>query len=254
MLVIVRKDHAGREKSSEVLGFETNISSTSVLRILHKHNLSNVKPTRKPGLNEAQKAARLRFTLDHRHWKLEDWMRVIWTDETSVILGQRRGAIRLWRDPHEVYGKTTIRNRFKGFSEFIWWSCFTYHDKGPWHIWRKEIAQERKVADKDLEELNAALEPLMRARWEISIGVRRLDLRGQSKGKKPQWRWNKTNRKLVRDSTGGIDWYRYGKLIVHLKIIPFLRQCELSRAAQGLFNSMIVQENNAAPYAHTNTR
>ena len=136
----------------------------------------------------------------------------------------------------------------------MWWSCFTYHEKGPWHIWRKETAQERKIADKDLEELNVALEPLMRAEWELSTGVQRMKLRGQSKGKKPQWRWNKKNGKLVRDSKGGIDWYRYGKLIVHLKIIPFLRSCELSRAARGVLEPMIVQEDNAAPHAHYATR
>ena len=72
LLAIVRQDRAGREKSSEVLGFEVDISSSSALRILHKHNLSSVKPTRKPGLNEDQKAARLQFALDHKDWTLED--------------------------------------------------------------------------------------------------------------------------------------------------------------------------------------
>lgn len=47
----VRADRSGREKSSEVLAYERGISYASALRILHKHGLSNVKPTRKPGLN-----------------------------------------------------------------------------------------------------------------------------------------------------------------------------------------------------------
>ncbi|KAF7501992.1 hypothetical protein GJ744_001743, partial [Endocarpon pusillum] len=42
---------------------------------------------------------------------LEDWKNVIWSDETSVILGQRRGGIRLWRDPEEAYKKTQKRVR-----------------------------------------------------------------------------------------------------------------------------------------------
>ena len=89
----VRADRAGREKSSEVLAFEQGISSSSVLRILRKHGLSSVKPTRKPGLNSQQRQARLQFCLKHKDWTLEDWKRVIWSDETSVILGQRRGMI-----------------------------------------------------------------------------------------------------------------------------------------------------------------
>ena len=137
----------------------------------------------------------------------------------------------------------------------MWWSCFTYDDKGPWHVWKKETAQERKIADQDLKELNKALEPSMRQQWEVVSGFSRsMKLRGQPMGKKPQWRWNKKNGKLIRDNQGGIDWYRYGKHIVLKKIIPFLRQCEFSRAAQGLLQPMIVQEDNAAPHAHHNTR
>jgi transposase len=47
----VRVDRSGREKSSEVLAYECGISYSSALRILHKYGLTNVKPTRKPGLN-----------------------------------------------------------------------------------------------------------------------------------------------------------------------------------------------------------
>jgi transposase len=103
-----KADRAGREKSSEVLADECGISYSSALRILHKYGLSNVKPTRKPGLNAHQRAARLAFCLGHEHWTLEDWKRVIWSDETSVILGQRRGAVRLWRASGEAYEKTCI--------------------------------------------------------------------------------------------------------------------------------------------------
>jgi transposase len=59
VLESVRANRAGREKSSEVLAYEQGISASSVLRLLYKHGLSNVKPTRKPGLNAQQRQARL---------------------------------------------------------------------------------------------------------------------------------------------------------------------------------------------------
>lgn len=65
LLESIKLDRSDREKSSEVLAYECQISRSSALRILHKHGLSNVKPTRKPGLNAAQKAARLAFYLHH---------------------------------------------------------------------------------------------------------------------------------------------------------------------------------------------
>jgi Transposase len=108
LLNSVRANRAGREKSSEVLAYECGISSVSALRILHKYGLNSVKPTQKPGLNPIQQKARLQFCLEHQYWTLKDWKRVIWSDETSIILGQRRGTIRLWRDSREVYNYTTI--------------------------------------------------------------------------------------------------------------------------------------------------
>ena len=53
LLESVKLDRSGREKSSEVLAYECGISRSSALRILHKYGLSNVKPTRKSGLNAA---------------------------------------------------------------------------------------------------------------------------------------------------------------------------------------------------------
>jgi Transposase len=91
----VKLDRAGREKSSEVLAYNHTIGCLSALRILYSHGLSKVKPTRKPGLNAVQRASRLGFCLDHKDWTIEDWKRVIWSDETSVILDHRRGAVRL---------------------------------------------------------------------------------------------------------------------------------------------------------------
>ena len=63
-------------------------------------------------------------------------------------------------------------------------------------------------------------------------------------GKKPVWKWNKKNGKLVRDSSGGIDWYRYGKLILQEKLLPFAKECKIERL------NTIVQEDNASSHAH----
>ena len=77
LLKEVRADRAGREKSSEVLAYNQNISVSSALQILKKHGLTCVKPTRKPGLNLQQKKARLKFCLKHKDWTVKDWKRVI---------------------------------------------------------------------------------------------------------------------------------------------------------------------------------
>jgi transposase len=62
----VRIDRSDRKKLSEVLAYEYKISRSSALRILHKYKLTNVKLTRKPGLDRIQKAARLTFALKYK--------------------------------------------------------------------------------------------------------------------------------------------------------------------------------------------
>jgi hypothetical protein len=92
----------------------------------------------------------------------------------------------------------------------MFWGCFSWDKKGPCHIWTKETAHERKEADKELIQLNEALESAFKMEWEISTAMRRMDLQRRPPGKKPQWRFIKKNGKLVREGkAGGIDWYRY---------------------------------------------
>lgn len=91
----IESSYAGRAKTADVLAYEAGISVSSVLRILHDAGLKVVKPTTKPGLSSEQRATRLKFCKEHEHWTLDDWKKVIFTDETSVILGVRRGGIRL---------------------------------------------------------------------------------------------------------------------------------------------------------------
>jgi transposase len=241
----IEKDRAGREKSAEYLAFESGISYSSTLRILHSNDLHSVKPTRKPGLNTQQRAARLAFALEHQDWTLEDWKRVIWSDETSVILGQRRGGVRLWRRPQEAYESTVIRHRWKGFSEFMFWGCFSWDKKGPCHIWEPELAQERKEAEKEVEQLNKEGEEQCRKEWKLATAMRRLNLRQRPGGPTPRWKFTQTTGRLVRtNKSGGIDWYRYWKLILTPKLIPFALECSVERP------DTLVQEDNAPAHAH----
>ncbi len=188
--------------------------------------------------------ARLRWCLLYKDWTLENWKNVIFTDETSVVLGHRRGGYRVWRKADEAYNKSVIRPRWKGYSEFMFWGCFSYDKKGPCHIYTPETKKEREAAQKQIDTLNEELEPIQRASWELNTGVARLGLRNKP-GKKPTWRWNKTNGKLVRDGKGGIDWWQYQSKVMIPKLIPFAKECAKARDDGGK-----VQEDGAPSHAH----
>jgi hypothetical protein len=71
IMALVRKDRNGREKSGEVLGFETGISPSSALRALKKGKMRKCKPLWKPGLDEKTKLKRYQWCKDHEHWHKE---------------------------------------------------------------------------------------------------------------------------------------------------------------------------------------
>lgn len=245
----ITKNSTSRQMSTQaiankVLETSVHISAKTVWNILHLLGYSACKPTYKPGLTHEAKAARLRWCIEHKDWTLEDWKNVIWSDETSVTMGGQRGRIRVWRMTSEAYDKHCIRRRWKGFKEFMFWGCFSYDRKGPCHIWEDETPKEKREAEKWLEEKNAALEPICKEEWEIENSMRRLRITRNIPGRKPTWQWNKKNGKLVRDSKGGIDWYRYYKCVLSPKLLPFAKECAKDRP------NTIVQEDNASPHAH----
>jgi hypothetical protein len=146
---------------------------------------------------------------------------VNWSDETSVVL-TRRGQQRCWRDKDEAFDKTVVRWRWKGYSEFMFWGAFSYHSKGPCHIWEPETPQDKAEALKVIEELNADIEPECGAAWEESEAELR-ELREEeiaqaiAEGKKkprrrPRYQWKFTESKgkvegLRSDGRGALLLY-----------------------------------------------
>jgi len=126
----------------------------------------------------------------------------------------------------------------------MFWGSFTYDMKGPCHIWDDETEAEKKASQAELDALNRDNEAKCRQEWEVTTGMRRLALKNLP-GKRPQWKFTKKTGKLVRESKkGGIDWYRYGKVIVEGKIIPF------AKTVKQRYGDAYVQEDKAPSHAH----
>jgi len=91
-----------------------------------KKKFRKTKLTRKPGPTKSMKKARYIFAKQHEHWTLEGWKSVIWT-ETSIVLGQRWGMAA----PNVRCVKSCLRERWKEYSDFMFWCSFIYDFKGP---------------------------------------------------------------------------------------------------------------------------
>ena len=185
-----------------MLAAEQEICSTIILKILKKNNFRPCKIIKKPSLTKAIMEARYQFALRYQHWIIENWKNVIWSDETSVILNSRRGRVRVWRQPHEVFVKTAVRRRFVEVMKFMFWEYFFYDKKGSCYIWKIETVKKKKVYAEDLEAINKALEPECRLTWELETGIRRINLRNPP-DKKPEWHFTAKTEKITIERKKG---------------------------------------------------
>ena len=72
---------------------EPKVSASTVQKVLNTAGYHQWKAQKVIYLKPEQKAARLQWAKDFRHWKLEDWAQVLYLDEAYVVLGESKGAV-----------------------------------------------------------------------------------------------------------------------------------------------------------------
>jgi transposase len=182
-----------------------------------------VKPSVKPGLTQKMEAERLKWCEVRKHWKLQHVKPIIWTDETAVLIRVRFGKQRVWRTPIERYHRTVMMPRYKTTCEFLFWGCYTWEEKGPCKVWGPETPAMKRAAERDIALRNLAAEAGLREEWELANSMSRMGLRNKP-GRKPQWRFNEKNGRLVRRGKGGVDWYRYQTEVLRPLLFPFAQK------------------------------
>lgn len=71
-------------------------SDSTVRRRLRSVGLRSAIAAQKPLLSAANKEARLRFAISHQSWTVEDWGRVVFSDESTFSTKQDQ-RVRVWR-------------------------------------------------------------------------------------------------------------------------------------------------------------
>ena len=125
--------------------------------------------------------------------------------------------------------------------------CFTYEKKGPCYIWEAKTAQEKRARTDDLAARNALREPIDRKKQE-ELQQKKLDAfiakhGRRPRGRKAQQKHTEKNRAyVVKKGRGGINQYRYQEVILKKKLLPFAKECQVTRLGT------IVQEDGAPAY------
>src|SRR6266498_5488778 len=64
---------------------EQEVSVNTIRRTLYSVGLNNHIARRKPLISSKNKAVRLAWSLKHESWSSEDWVKVLWSDESTFI-------------------------------------------------------------------------------------------------------------------------------------------------------------------------
>jgi ketohexokinase/beta-glucosidase len=116
---------------------ELPVGATALARALRKRGYTRCKALRKPPLSEKNKRVRLAWALEHVNWTVEQWNRILWSDETWVHSGYHT---RIWvtRKAEEELVETCLRISRPKKRGWMFWATFHGQNKGPCLFWEKE--------------------------------------------------------------------------------------------------------------------
>ena len=131
--LLVRKVTSSAAETAPKLkkALNLNVSLQTIRNTLKKEGLRSAVKAKKPLLSRAHGKAHLEFALEHQHWTLDDWSRVIWSDETKINRLGSDGRVWMWKRP----GSALIDNHVNGTVKFgggslMVWGCMTTQGVG----------------------------------------------------------------------------------------------------------------------------
>ena len=107
------------------------VSDQTIRDCLKKAGMRAVVKKKKLKLNPKQKKDRLEFAIRHQHWTMDDWMHVIWSDESKInrIGSDERKWV--WKKQGEGLSSRLVKGTQKfGGGNIMMWGCFGWDGVG----------------------------------------------------------------------------------------------------------------------------
>lgn len=109
-----------------------DVSRRTIQRTLYSMGYNSCTALRKPSVSERNRKIRLNWARERRLWTMDDWKKVVWSDESRFTMFQNDGKIRVWRLTEEKYDVNCLVPTVKhGGGGVMMWGCFSWFGLGP---------------------------------------------------------------------------------------------------------------------------
>jgi hypothetical protein len=107
------------------------LSAQTVRRGLKKAGLKAVVKKKMPLLTKRHRKERLDWAVAHQHWTIEDWKKVVWSDETKINRLGSDGRKWVWKKPGEGLSDRLVEGTLKfGGGSLMVWGCMLWEGVG----------------------------------------------------------------------------------------------------------------------------
>jgi hypothetical protein len=236
---------------------DLHVSKTTIRNAVQSLHIHRVKPTKKLALTDIQEATRYEIALSRKDWTLNDWKKIVFSDEAAILVGEHRGRHLISRKPWERYEEDCIEIRYNNYSEAMFWGCFSYNSKEPCYIYLKETPAQTAEYKRIIDAHNLVQLPQIQAEWgrkEAADVIYWLSKNRKKPGRPAifeNFRKNHPSIMKRENGKGGIDHMRYKGEVVKPLVLPFMAGLnkDLPRESQFKF-----QQDNAPSHASKWTR
>jgi transposase len=107
------------------------ICSQTTRNLLKKYSFKAVVKKKKPFLSVTHRKKRLAFALEHKEWTVEDWKRVLWSDETKINRIGSDGRQWMWKQVGQGLTDREVQKTVKhGGGNIMVWGCMGWNGVG----------------------------------------------------------------------------------------------------------------------------